>query len=49
MRAVWISEFGPPEVLACGEAAGPVPGRGQVLIGAEIESRATVGKTLLVP
>ncbi|MDG4794660.1 zinc-binding dehydrogenase [Micromonospora sp. WMMD1082] len=32
MRAVWLSEFGGPEVLVPGTAADPVPGTGQVLI-----------------
>ncbi|WP_199432675.1 zinc-binding dehydrogenase [Qaidamihabitans albus] len=32
MRAVWLKEFGGPEVLVTGEAPDPVPGPGQVLI-----------------
>ncbi|WP_410567628.1 zinc-binding dehydrogenase [Amycolatopsis sp. cmx-4-61] len=32
MRAVWMSEFGGPEVLVPGEAPDPVPGPGQVLV-----------------
>ncbi|MFU8873343.1 zinc-binding dehydrogenase [Micromonospora sp. SL4-19] len=32
MRAVWLREFGGPEVLAPGPAPDPVPGPGQVLI-----------------
>ncbi|MEU4677154.1 zinc-binding dehydrogenase [Micromonospora sp. NPDC023737] len=32
MRAVWLREFGGPEVLAAGPAPDPVPGPGQVLI-----------------
>ncbi|MEV4197362.1 zinc-binding dehydrogenase [Micromonospora globbae] len=32
MRAVWLREFGGPEVLAVGPAPDPVPGPGQVLI-----------------
>ncbi|MEU9127199.1 zinc-binding dehydrogenase [Kitasatospora sp. NPDC048540] len=32
MRAVWLKEFGGPEVLAEGEAPTPVPGPGQVLV-----------------
>lgn len=32
MRAVWLKEFGGPEVLVPGEAPDPVPGPGQVLI-----------------
>ncbi|KDN23334.1 zinc-binding dehydrogenase [Amycolatopsis rifamycinica] len=32
MRAVWLSEFGGPEVLVPGEAPDPVPGPGQVLV-----------------
>ncbi|WP_410645615.1 zinc-binding dehydrogenase [Amycolatopsis sp. lyj-346] len=32
MRAVWLREFGSPEVLVPGEAPDPVPGPGQVLV-----------------
>ncbi|GAA4577943.1 zinc-binding dehydrogenase [Micromonospora coerulea] len=32
MRAVWLREFGGPEVLVVGPAPDPVPGPGQVLI-----------------
>ncbi|MEH0843007.1 zinc-binding dehydrogenase [Micromonospora sp. CPCC 205711] len=32
MRAVWLTEFGGPEVLTPGNAEDPVPGPGQVLI-----------------
>lgn len=32
MRAVWLREFGGPEVLTVGEAPDPAPGAGQVLI-----------------
>jgi len=32
MRAVWLKEFGGPEVLVAGEATEPVAGSGQVLI-----------------
>ena len=32
MRAVWLKEFGGPEVLVPGDAPEPVPGPGQVLI-----------------
>ncbi|MFG1688980.1 zinc-binding dehydrogenase [Nonomuraea sp. NPDC049269] len=32
MRAVWLKEFGRPEVLIPGDAPDPVPGPGQVLI-----------------
>ncbi|KAB2341298.1 zinc-binding dehydrogenase [Actinomadura rudentiformis] len=32
MRAVWLKEFGGPEVLVAGEAPDPVPGPGQVLV-----------------
>ena len=32
MRAVWLREFGGPEVLVPGEAPDPVPGPGQVLV-----------------
>ncbi|HEU5032225.1 MAG TPA: zinc-binding dehydrogenase [Spirillospora sp.] len=35
MRAVWLREFGGPEVLVPGEAPDPVPGDGQVLIAVE--------------
>ena len=27
MRAIWLHEFGGPEVLVAGEAPDPVPGR----------------------
>src|SRR5215207_2865885 len=33
MRAVWLKEFGGPEVLAMAETPDPVAGPGQVLIG----------------
>ncbi|NIH78750.1 zinc-binding dehydrogenase [Amycolatopsis viridis] len=33
MRAVWLIEFGGPDVLVAGDAPDPVPGPGQVLIG----------------
>ncbi|GAA5016607.1 zinc-binding dehydrogenase [Kitasatospora paranensis] len=32
MRAVWLKEFGGPEVLVAGEAPDPVPGPGEVLV-----------------
>ncbi|MEV6206706.1 hypothetical protein [Kitasatospora sp. NPDC051914] len=32
MRAVWLREFGGPEVLVAGEAPDPVPGPGQVVV-----------------
>ncbi|MBQ1011959.1 alcohol dehydrogenase catalytic domain-containing protein, partial [Micromonospora sp. M51] len=32
MRAIWLREFGGPEVLVPGPAPDPVPGPGQVLI-----------------
>lgn len=32
MRAVWLTEFGGPEVLVPGDASDPVPGPGQVLV-----------------
>ncbi|MBW8481438.1 zinc-binding dehydrogenase [Actinomadura parmotrematis] len=32
MRAVWLREFGGPEVLRVGDAPDPVPGDGQVLV-----------------
>ncbi|QFU86376.1 zinc-binding dehydrogenase [Amycolatopsis sp. YIM 10] len=35
MRAVWLGEFGEPEVLVAGEAPEPVPGPGEVLIDVE--------------
>lgn len=35
MRAVWLKEFGGPEVLVPGEAPDPVPGEGQALIDVE--------------
>ena len=36
MRAVVVSEFGPPEVLVPGDVPGPVAGAGQALIDVEI-------------
>ncbi len=35
MRAVWLKEFGGPEVLVPGEASDPVPDEGQALIDVE--------------
>ncbi|MEV4000850.1 zinc-binding dehydrogenase [Actinomadura sp. NPDC049753] len=35
MRAVWLREFGGPEVLVVGDAPDPVPGEGQVLVEVE--------------
>jgi NADPH2:quinone reductase len=35
MRAVWLKEFGGPEVLVPGEAPDPVPGEGRALIEVE--------------
>jgi NADPH2:quinone reductase len=35
VRAVWLREFGGPEVLVPGEAPDPVPGDGQVLVEVE--------------
>ncbi|RSN46719.1 MULTISPECIES: zinc-binding dehydrogenase [Actinomadura] len=35
MRAVWLTEFGGPEVLVAGEAPDPVPGDGQALVEVE--------------
>ncbi|WP_033222529.1 zinc-binding dehydrogenase [Kitasatospora phosalacinea] len=32
MRAVWLREFGGPEVLVAGDAPDPVPGPGEVLV-----------------
>lgn len=32
MRAVWLREFGPPEVLVVGDAPDPEPGPGQTLV-----------------
>ncbi|MCQ0015564.1 hypothetical protein [Actinomadura madurae] len=32
MRAVWLREFGGPEVLVPGDAEDPVPGEGQALV-----------------
>jgi NADPH2:quinone reductase len=32
MRAVWLTEFGPPEVLVAGEAPDPRPGAAQALV-----------------
>ena len=38
MRAVWITEYGDPEVLRLGEAPDPVPGPGQVLVRVAVAS-----------
>lgn len=38
MRAVWLTAFGPPGMLAAGDAPDPRPGDGQVLIEAEFAS-----------
>jgi NADPH2:quinone reductase len=35
MRAVWLREFGGPEVLTLGEAPDPVAGEGQVVVNVE--------------
>ncbi|TYB46613.1 zinc-binding dehydrogenase [Actinomadura chibensis] len=35
MRAVWLREFGGPEVLEAGDAPDPEPGEGQVLVAVE--------------
>jgi NADPH:quinone reductase len=35
MRAVWLREFGEPEMLALGEAPDPVAGAGQVVVDVE--------------
>ncbi|MFD0540819.1 alcohol dehydrogenase catalytic domain-containing protein [Actinomadura luteofluorescens] len=35
MRAVWLREFGGPEVLVAGDAPDPVPGEGRVLVEVE--------------
>ncbi|HEX2774257.1 MAG TPA: zinc-binding dehydrogenase [Micromonosporaceae bacterium] len=32
MRAVWLTEFGGPDVLVAGEAPDPIPGPGQALV-----------------
>ena len=32
MRAVWMREYGPPDVLVAGDAPDPVPGPGQALV-----------------
>ena len=32
MRAVWLKEFGDPDVLVAGDAPDPVAGQGQALI-----------------
>jgi NADPH2:quinone reductase len=50
MRAVILSEFGPPEVLVAADVAEPVTGAGQVLIGVEyanitfVETQVRAGK-----
>lgn len=36
MRAVWLKEFGGPQVLVAGEAPDPVPGPGQALVEVEL-------------
>ena len=36
MRAVRVTKYGPPEVLAVEEVEDPVPGTGQVLVGVEL-------------
>jgi D-arabinose 1-dehydrogenase-like Zn-dependent alcohol dehydrogenase len=35
MKAVWLEEFGGPEVLVAADAPDPVPGPGQALIEVE--------------
>ncbi|MFC4050434.1 zinc-binding dehydrogenase [Actinomadura syzygii] len=35
MRAVWLREFGGPEVLEAGDAPDPAPGEGQALVAVE--------------
>ena len=35
MRAVWLKEFGPPEVLQLGDAPEPIAGDGQVVVAVE--------------
>src|SRR4029453_10758975 len=32
MRAVWMKEYGPPDVLVAGDAPDPTPGPGQELV-----------------
>ncbi|WAL66804.1 zinc-binding dehydrogenase [Amycolatopsis cynarae] len=57
MRAVWLKEFGGPEVLLAGEAPEPVAGPGQVLIETrfanitfvETQLRAGTGPFTLTP
>jgi NADPH:quinone reductase len=42
MRAVWLREFGDPEVLAIGEAPDPVAGPGQVVVDVEFANTTFV-------
>ena len=35
MRAVWLKEFGPPEVLQVGDAPDPIAADGQVVVAVE--------------
>ncbi|WP_026341083.1 zinc-binding dehydrogenase [Actinomadura atramentaria] len=52
MRAVWLREFGGPEVLVPGEAPDPVPKDGQVLVEVEyanitfVETQLRAGATI---
>src|SRR5579863_1073928 len=38
MRAVWLRQFGPPEVLVMGEAPNPTSAEGEVLVAVEFSS-----------
>ncbi len=55
MKAVVVGKFGSPEALVVEELPEPGPGNGQVVVEhaaeahAAVETRATVGKTLLIP
>ncbi len=42
MRAVWLREFGEPEVLTPGEAPEPVAGPGQVVVDVEFANTTFV-------
>jgi NADPH:quinone reductase len=50
MRAIWLREFGPPEVLVAGDAPDPAPGPGQVVVNVAavgipfIETQVKAGK-----
>jgi len=54
MKAIVVSDYGPPDVLTLRDVPDPHPTPSQVVAAAAdahraIESRATIGKTLLIP